>query len=370
MFHPSSCTCREQPRRTPGEEAGGHARGKRARVRHVDDGIHLLERPGQTRSARDIDPGAPAQDGHLITRIAGSRDDVLPGGTGSSGNGDLHLIPRPIVRLSCLDPNAEAGGRIRRARWFVARCARAGAPRRRWCSCTGRAPVWQDRAMQIIGLDPTTTEFRVAWERQRRIHARVVTGTSPNTLYLVEHDAVYTAGVRTLRQDLPANGADVVEVDRGGRITWHGPGQLVAYPIFHLPRPLDVVAYVRDLENTLIAALTHLDISGYTRAGKTGVWVRTAQGRPSKIAFIGVRDQQGVSLHGFAMNCSNCLTQFTHIVTCGLTDEAVTTISEELWLTITPSDVSPLLCVSVHYFYSTYRHASPRILVCTPLILR
>src|SRR5699024_12436214 len=96
--------------------------------------------------------------------------------------------------------------------------------RRRRCSCTGRAPVWQDGAMQIIGLDPTTAEFRVSWERQRRIHARVVAGASPNTLYLVEHDAVYTAGVRTLRQDLPANGADVVTVDRGGRVAWAGPG--------------------------------------------------------------------------------------------------------------------------------------------------
>lgn len=217
--------------------------------------------------------------------------------------------------------------------------------------------------MQIIGLDPTTTEFRVAWERQRRIHARVVAGASPNTLYLVEHDAVYTAGVRTLRQDLPANGADVVKVDRGGRITWHGPGQLVAYPIFHLPRPLDVVAYVRDLENTLIAALTHLDISGYTRAGKTGVWVRTAQGRPAKIASIGVRVQQGVSLHGVALNCSNSLTPFTQIVPCGLTGEAVTTISAELGRTVTPSDVSPLLSAAFHDLDSTYRHASPRSLV-------
>src|SRR5690625_421270 len=115
MFHPSGFTCREQPGRTPREEAGGHARGKRARVHHIDDGVHPVERPGQARSARDIDPGAPAQDGDLSIHAASSRDDVLPGGTSSSRNGDLHPIPRPIVRLSCLDPNSVAGVRILRA---------------------------------------------------------------------------------------------------------------------------------------------------------------------------------------------------------------------------------------------------------------
>src|SRR5699024_2676040 len=114
---------------------------------------------------------------------------------------------------------------------------------------------------------------------------------------------------------------------------------------------------------TLIAALTHLDISGYTRAGKTGVWVRTAQGRPAKIASIGVRVQQGVSLHGVAMNCSNSLTPVTQIVPCGLTGEAVTTISAEPGRTLTPPAVRPLHTAAFRALNSTYRHASPRSLV-------
>src|SRR5699024_4289281 len=164
--------------------------------------------------------------------------------------------------------------------------------------------------MNIIGLDPTKTEYRDAWERQRRIHARVAAGETPNTLYLVEHNNVYTAGVRTHASEHPVDGTEVVKVDRGGKITWHGPGQLVIYPIFRLPRPLDVVAYVRDLEDALITALAHFDVSGFPREGKTGVWVQTAQGRPAKIASIGVRVQRGVTLHGVALNCNNSLAPF------------------------------------------------------------
>ena len=132
------------------------------------------------------------------------------------------------------------------------------------------------------------------------------------------------------------DGTEVVKVDRGGKITWHGPGQLVAYPIFRLPQPLDVVAYVRDLEDALIAALAHFNVSGFAREGKTGVWVRTALGRPAKIASIGVRVQRGVTLHGVALNCNNSLTPFAQIVPCGLAGEEMTTISREQGRDVVP----------------------------------
>lgn len=208
--------------------------------------------------------------------------------------------------------------------------------------------------MRIIGLDPTTVEYREAWERQRRIHARVVAGEAPNTLYLVEHSSVYTAGVRTHASEHPVDGTEVVKVDRGGKITWHGPGQLVAYPIFRLPQPLDVVAYVRDLEDALIAALAHFNVSGFAREGKTGVWVRTALGRPAKIASIGVRVQRGVTLHGVALNCNNSLTPFAQIIPCGLAGEEMTTISREQGRDISPAGAAAVLTAAFADLETTY----------------
>lgn len=197
-------------------------------------------------------------------------------------------------------------------------------------------------------------EYRDAWERQRQIHAQVMAGEAPNTLYLVEHHSVYTAGVRTHANEHPEDGTEVVKVDRGGKITWHGPGQFVAYPIFRLPRPLDVVAYVRDLENVLITALTQFSITGYAREGKTGVWVQTAQGRPAKIASIGVRVQRGVSLHGVALNCNNSLTPFAQIVPCGLAGEEMTTISREQGRDVSPADVAATVASGFTALDTTY----------------
>lgn len=193
--------------------------------------------------------------------------------------------------------------------------------------------------MDVNGLDNLLTPFHDAWERQRRLHQAVVDGTAPDTMLLVEHESVYTAGVRTRTEDLPTDGSAVVKVDRGGRITWHGPGQLVGYPIVHLPDG-DVVAHIRRLEAALIEVLAALGIVGFTREGKTGVWVGTDE--PAKIAAIGTRVAKNVTLHGFALNCSNSLDPYAVIVPCGL-HEPVTTISLELGATRTPADLAGLV---------------------------
>lgn len=205
-------------------------------------------------------------------------------------------------------------------------------------------------------------EYLDAWEHQRQIHARVAAGEVPNTLYLVEHNSVYTAGVRTHASERPADGTEVVKVDRGGKITWHGPGQLVAYPIFRLPRPLDVVAYVRDLEDVLITALAHFNIAGCTREGMTGVWVRTEHGRPAKIASIGVRVQRGVTLHGVALNCNNSLAPFAQIVPCGLAGEEMTTISREQGRNVRPADAAGVVTSAFTALETAYSQEQ-RILV-------
>lgn len=167
--------------------------------------------------------------------------------------------------------------------------------------------------------------FREAWRLQREIHSAVVAGDMPDTLILLEHESVYTAGRRTEPQDRPVDGSTVIEVDRGGRITWHGPGQLVGYPIVHLPQPLDVVGYVRRLEELLIITLARFGVTGERIAGRSGVWV-TSEPVPRKIAAIGVRVARGVTMHGFALNVDCDLAAFERIVPCGINDAGVTSI--------------------------------------------
>ncbi|MEA9984360.1 lipoyl(octanoyl) transferase LipB [Subtercola sp. RTI3] len=175
-------------------------------------------------------------------------------------------------------------------------------------------------------------------ERQRDLHRRVAARTAPDTVLLLEHRAVYTAGKRTEPSELPTDGSEVVVSDRGGKLTWHGPGQLVGYPILRLPEPLDVVRYVRDLEAALSAVVAEFGIEGHRVEGRSGVWV-TQNGAEAKIAAIGIRVSEGVSMHGFALNCSNSLEPYEHIVACGIRDAGVTTMTEVLGRRIEPREV-------------------------------
>ena len=188
------------------------------------------------------------------------------------------------------------------------------------------------------GLAPHFVPYQDGWDLQRSIHADVVAGIRPDTLILLEHEPVYTAGARTARHERPTDGTPVVDVDRGGKITWHGPGQLVGYPIVRLAEPVDVVAHVRRIEHLLIEALGEHGVEGYRVEGRSGVWVRRPLGE-DKIAAIGVRVQRGVTMHGFALNCDNTLAGFRGIVPCGITDAGVTTISEVAGAEIAPRDV-------------------------------
>ncbi|GAB3616809.1 lipoyl(octanoyl) transferase LipB [Okibacterium endophyticum] len=187
------------------------------------------------------------------------------------------------------------------------------------------------------GFAPDLVPYDVGWALQRRVHRNVVSGSSPDTLILLEHEPVFTAGTRTLPDERPANGAPVVDVDRGGKITWHGHGQLTGYPIVRLAEP--VVDYVRRLESTLIGVLADIGITGERVRGRSGVWVDSPGGY-NKIGAIGVRVSDNVTMHGFALNCSNSLEPFTQIVPCGIRDAGVTTVSLTLGRTVTPADLA------------------------------
>jgi len=180
-----------------------------------------------------------------------------------------------------------------------------------------------------IGLDGKAIEYQTAWDLQRELHREVVARNSPDTVLLLEHPSVYTAGRRTEAFERPTDGTPVVDVDRGGKITWHGPGQLIGYPILRLPSPMDVVSHVRRLEDVLIGICADFDLETARVKGRSGVWVLDSV-EDRKIAAIGVRVAQGVTMHGFALNCDNDLTWFDRIVPCGIRDAGVTTLSKEL----------------------------------------
>lgn len=192
--------------------------------------------------------------------------------------------------------------------------------------------------IQTVGLSPDYVPYLDGWALQRSIHAEVVAGERPDTLLLLEHESVYTAGARTARHERPTDGTPVIDVDRGGKITWHGPGQLVGYPIVRLPDPIDVVAHVRRIEQVLIDVLRGYDVEGCRVEGRSGVWVRRPLGE-DKVAAIGVRVQRGVAMHGFALNCDNSLAAFRRIVPCGIADAGVTTLSEVAGAELSPRDV-------------------------------
>lgn len=193
-------------------------------------------------------------------------------------------------------------------------------------------------------LGPEPLDYTEGWDLQRRIHSEVVTGESPDTLLLLEHAAVYTAGRRTELVERPVDDTPVVDVDRGGKITWHGPGQLVGYPIVRLPMPLDVVAHVRRLESALIAACDEIGVATTRVDGRSGVWVPADERGPDrKVAAIGVRVAQGVTLHGFALNCDCDLAYFDRIVPCGIRDAGVTSLSAELGRDVSVDEMLPIV---------------------------
>ncbi|WP_240645808.1 lipoyl(octanoyl) transferase LipB [Georgenia sp. SYP-B2076] len=187
-------------------------------------------------------------------------------------------------------------------------------------------------------------DYRWAWELQRRIHAQVVAGEREDTVLLLEHASVYTAGKRTATRDRPTDGTEVIDVDRGGRITWHGPGQLIAYPILRLREPVDVVAYVRALEQAVMDVAAAFDVATARVAGRSGVWVLADdRGRDRKVCAVGVRVAKGVTMHGIALNASADLTAYDRIVPCGIDDADVTSLSAETGRRVTPLDVADVL---------------------------
>jgi lipoyl(octanoyl) transferase len=180
-----------------------------------------------------------------------------------------------------------------------------------------------------------------AWDEQRRLHAAVAAGTEPATVLLLEHEPVYTAGKRTLDVERPFDGTPVVDVDRGGKITWHGPGQLTGYPILRLPEPLDVVSYVRRLEEALILVCADLGVEAGRIEGRSGVWVVDGKGPDRKVAAIGIRVSQGVTMHGFALNCDCDMTPFANMVPCGIADAGVTSLSLEAGRDVPVAEATP-----------------------------
>jgi len=187
------------------------------------------------------------------------------------------------------------------------------------------------------------TDYLEAWDRQRATHAAVVDG-APGTVLLLEHSPVYTAGKRTEPHERPTDGTPVIEVDRGGKITFHGPGQLVGYPIVKLPDHVLVVDYVRRLEEALIAVCRELGVTTARVPGRSGVWLQATAERPErKIAAIGIRVSRGVTMHGFALNCDVDLSWYDRFVPCGIADAGVTTLSEELGRDVTVAEVVPLV---------------------------
>jgi lipoyl(octanoyl) transferase len=187
-------------------------------------------------------------------------------------------------------------------------------------------------------------EYLAAWDEQRRLHAAVAAGGEPDTVLLLEHPSVYTAGKRTEPADRPLDGTPVVDVDRGGKITWHGPGQVVGYPILRLPDPIDVVAYVRRVEQLLIDVCAEFGLATTRIEGRSGAWLPADDRGPDrKVGAIGIRVSQGVTQHGFALNCDCDLAVYDRIVPCGIRDAGITSISAELGRPVTVADALPIV---------------------------
>jgi lipoyl(octanoyl) transferase len=219
------------------------------------------------------------------------------------------------------------------------------------------------------GFGADGVEYNQAWDTQREIHAARVSDDAPDTVILLEHSPeVFTAGRRTEPQDRPWDGSPVVEVDRGGKITWHGPGQLVGYPIVRLPEGVYVVDFVRRVEQVIIEVCAELGLATERVKGRSGVWVpagdETEQDR--KVAALGLRFAQGVTMHGFALNCENDLGWTQRIIPCGISDAGVTTLSRELGRRVTVEEVVPIVERHLHLLTEPKGAATDRVRTKAP----
>jgi lipoyl(octanoyl) transferase len=204
----------------------------------------------------------------------------------------------------------------------------------------GSTSVGELRIIRHEGYVP----YQEAWDEQRRLHAARVAGEIDDTVVLLEHEAVYTAGKRTTPDERPLldAGAPVIDVDRGGKITWHGPGQLTGYPILKLPEPYDVIGYVRRVEQLMLDVCHDFGVDAVRVDGRSGVWVQPGDGAPDrKLGAVGLRVAQGVTMHGFALNCDNDLGWYDRIIACGISDAGTTTLSKELGRRVTVAEVLP-----------------------------
>ncbi len=197
------------------------------------------------------------------------------------------------------------------------------------------------------GYDPHFVDYNEAWQLQRAVHSEVVSGARDDTIVLLEHFSVFTAGKRTEDDERPTDGTPVVDVDRGGKITWHGPGQLVGYPIMKLPNPIDVVGYVRWLEQVLIDTIAEFGLHTERVAGRSGVWV-PVEGGHEKVAAIGIRVAEHTTMHGFALNCNNSLDPYDTIVACGIRDAKTTTISRQIGQNVSPEMAAEIVMTKLH----------------------
>lgn len=206
---------------------------------------------------------------------------------------------------------------------------------------------------ELLGFAPDLVDYQAAWDHQRSVHARVVAGELPDTVILLEHAPVYTAGKRTEPHERPLDGTPVVDVDRGGKITWHGPGQLVGYPIVRLGNPVDVVAHVRRLEEAMIRMCADFGVETVRVEGRSGVWLPADENGPvRKIGQIGIRVSQEVTMHGFALNVNCSLAWGQVIVPCGISDAGVTSLATELKRNV---DIPELLPVAQRHLTAVLR---------------
>ena len=198
--------------------------------------------------------------------------------------------------------------------------------------------------IEHLGFSPDTVDYTQAWDEQRRIHAEVADGLREDTVLLLEHTAVYTAGKRTEPHERPFDGTTVIDVDRGGKVTWHGPGQITGYPIVRLPSPVDVVAHVRRLEEVMVRTCTEIGVAVDRVEGRSGVWVLADDRGPDrKVGAIGIRVSRDVTMHGFALNCDPDLSWADNVIACGIADAGVTSLSRELGRDVPIAEVLPVL---------------------------
>jgi lipoyl(octanoyl) transferase len=214
--------------------------------------------------------------------------------------------------------------------------------------------------LAYLGFGSSPVGYLEGWDLQRRVHARRVADEIPDSCLLLEHEPVYTAGKRTAASDRPFGdpGAPVIDVDRGGKITWHGPGQLTGYPIVKLREPVDVVAYVRALEEAMIRTCAEFGVAAVRVAGRSGAWVQGSGLPDRKAGAIGARVARGVTMHGFALNCDCDLSWFDRIVPCGIRDAGVTTLSAEAGRRVTVAEATPVMerHLAEALGYRTWRH--------------